>query len=244
MKQTDFGEYPYLEGHSSMSQQEIAVLEGPSSAARSVTYSPDGTQLVTLLLFTYSPDGTQLATAVQTRLFVFGIQCLIKRLLFWRAYVLSVTYSPDGTQLATASDDKTVRVWDSMFKRLLFWKVTLLLFEVWRILLMEHNWQQRVMTLFVFGIQCLQEITVLEGHSDWVLSVTYSPDGTQLATSSDKTVRVWDSMSHQEIAVLSCVGILGSHHGLYHGLYLEGSFGFENAIELSPMNLALLQQRS
>ena len=37
-----------------------------------------------------------------------------------------------------------------------------------------------------------QDIATLEGHSDTVWSVCYSPDGTRLATGSgDKTVKVW-----------------------------------------------------
>ena len=66
------------------------------------------------------------------------------------------------------------------------------------------NFNQAIMKQTDFG-----EYPYLEGHSSYVNSVTYSPDGTQLATAShDKTVRVWDGpMSHQ----LSCVGILEDH---------------------------------
>src|SRR5438046_1880625 len=35
-------------------------------------------------------------------------------------------------------------------------------------------------------------LQILEGHSDWVMSVVFSPDGSKLASGSDdRTVRVW-----------------------------------------------------
>ena len=38
----------------------------------------------------------------------------------------------------------------------------------------------------------------LEGHSDWVLSVAFSPDGSRLASGSDdRTVRVWNVATGQ-----------------------------------------------
>lgn len=46
---------------------------------------------------------------------------------------------------------------------------------------------------------CIQSI---EGHSDWVTSVVFSPDGFRMASgSADNTVRVWDCKLNIELLV-------------------------------------------
>ena len=55
---------------------------------------------------------------------------------------------------------------------------------------------------------------ILRGHTDGVLAVAYAPDGKTLATGgSDRTVRLWDTVSGQE------VGQLRGHRG---GVYAVG----------------------
>ena len=49
-----------------------------------------------------------------------------------------------------------------------------------------------------------QECT-LRGHSNWVSSVAYSPDGKHIVSGSpDKTVKIWDSTTGKEVSALVC----------------------------------------
>jgi WD40 repeat protein len=66
------------------------------------------------------------------------------------------------------------------------------------------------------------EGTPFKGHTGWVASVAFSPDGKTLATASaDKSVKVWDVSTGQVKATLTghtdvevCGGLQGGDHRL------------------------------
>jgi hypothetical protein len=55
----------------------------------------------------------------------------------------------------------------------------------------------------VWDAQSGQDLLTLKGHTGWVISVSYSPDGKRIVSGSgDKTVKVWDAQSGQDLLTL------------------------------------------
>lgn len=83
-------------------------LRGHDGAVNSVTFSPDGTRVLTA-----SNDTTARVWSVQDRREILVLNGHSEK-------VRSAEYSPDGTRVVTASEDRTVRVWDAATGRVLF----------------------------------------------------------------------------------------------------------------------------
>jgi WD40 repeat protein len=91
----------------------------------------------------------------------------------------SATFSPDGKQIATVVCVET-RI-ESGFDRI----CTSPYVGIW-----EET--------------PLQEVRQLHGHTDWIRSAAFSPDGQRIVTASyDRTARIWDVATGQELIKLS-----------------------------------------
>jgi len=95
-----------------------------------------------------------------------------------RDTVASVGFSPDGGSLVTGggSRDDTVRVWESLI---------LVLFPS-----LHPSWLGNAVR--VWDVETGETLRTFTGHTNRVLSISFSPDGRFLVSGSvDGTVRVW-----------------------------------------------------
>ena len=79
----------------------VINLKGHTGTVNSVTFSPDGMQILTA-----SGDATARIWDAHT-----GVE--LKKFEGHKNSVLSAAYFPDGKRIVTASEDSTVRIWDA-----------------------------------------------------------------------------------------------------------------------------------
>jgi WD40 repeat protein len=125
--------------------------------------------------------------------------------------VSSVAYSPDGSKVVSGSDDRTVRIWDAVSGECVVGPLeghTKIVTSVayspdgskvvsgsGASFILDSGADDKTVRIWdaVSG-ECV--VGPLEGHTSYVTSVAYSPDGSKVVSGSrDKTVRIWDAVS-------------------------------------------------
>ena len=134
--------------------------------------------------------------------------------------IITLAFSPDGKRLATRSMDQTARLWEADTGRCL--KVLGGDSETITTLAFSPNGARLATGSLIGGNSLFNILTrnfdhsarlweagsgrclaMLEGHSDKIITLAFSPDGSRLATGSwDHTVRLWEVNSGQLLVVL------------------------------------------
>ena len=118
-------------------------------------------------------------------------------------WVTSVAFSPDGKQLATGTYE-AVKVWDAVSKRSVkTFKIKgyakALAYSPDGRLLVAGGYQ----SVNIWETESYKKVRSLKGHRGYVTGVTFSPDSTALAISSeDESIRVWNVETGEKLRVI------------------------------------------
>ena len=188
----------------SLAHSELRIWEFPSGDARVVALENEARELQ------FSPDGQWLATCGPSFCLQLWDSATAEagvRLAGHTNVICDAVFTPDAAQIITASRDGTMRRWNVASGELL---------QVYR----GHTAGIERMAISPDGQQLVSggaypdntarlwnretgESRVLRGHQNRIHAVAFSHDGGRVATgSADQTVRLWDGITGQLIAVL------------------------------------------
>jgi len=180
------------------------VLKGHSSEINKMSFSPDGTILISASGEKYDLYDSESDNSIRVWDTVTGRQ--VRIILGHLSSVKTVDFSPDGTTIASGSLDTTIRIWDVNT-------------GIQKYLLQKHDGVINSVsfspdgkflasgsddnTIHIWDISKGKLLNTLRGHYGSVNSVDFSDDGLFLVSgSSDMTIRVWDVNSWEEVIII------------------------------------------
>jgi len=171
----------------------LLTLEGHEKEVYSLAFHPDGKRLVT-----GCQDGTGKIWDVQSG----------KEILTLKGHddtMHCVAYSPSGKLIATVGWDRLIKIWDaekgSLITELQGHSLECLAVafspDGKRIATVSGPWGRNQPPvpgeIILWDLVSRKQLANFRGHDQRIFGVTFSPDGTQLATASwDQTIKVWD----------------------------------------------------
>jgi WD40 repeat protein len=175
------------------SGETIQILEGHQDAIEGIAFSPDGALLATA------------ADDAAVKIWEVASGEIHRELAGFSDAVYSVAFSPDGQYLASATEER-LQVWETRTGREALSIEANALFVAF-----SPDGQQLAAStgsaVTLWEARTGREQLTLSGHTTWVQSLAFSPDGEQLLTASlDGTARLWDITPGQEALTLMANG--------------------------------------
>lgn len=185
--------------------EELQRFEGHAEPVVAVTFSPDGTQVLT-------GSGREEAmtppsTDNSARLWDLASGKEIRRFEGHEAFVHTVQFSPDGERVLTAGADGTARVWNVDTGEQLF-LLTNVRYLPPAAALSPNG--RRVLALLERSVLVCDAETgqdlcriQIEGETLGFRSADFSPDGERIVTATRTTARTWDATTGQELQIFT-----------------------------------------
>ncbi len=161
---------------------EEKVLSGHSDRVLSIAWSPDGTRLAS----GGADDVVKLWARDSTR--------PIGELVGHDANVVTIAWAPDGKTLASAGDDKQIKLWDEPKGSL---RGTIDEFREFVVGLAWSSQGDRIAAaswdgnVSIFDAQG-ELLNTLSAHTNRVLGVAFSPQGTLASVGADSAILLWE----------------------------------------------------